>query len=47
MKIKIIKSKTILGFIPWFYTEDSSFDTDDLSYEQKIKLMEIMYGEKL
>ena len=47
MKLKILKKKLILRFIPHFYTVDSEFDTDDLTYEQQIKLIELMHGEKL
>ena len=43
MKLKILKQKKIFGFIPYFYTVDSDFDTKDLTYEQQIKLIEEGY----
>ena len=47
MKIKILKQKLIFGFIPYFYCVDSDFDTDDLTFEEQVKLIEAMHGEKL
>ena len=47
MKLKFLKKKLIFGFIPHFYTVDSDFDTNDLTFEQQVELIQKMHGFKI